>query len=432
MSCACRTLVKKVAFEATFFTNSRTIDPLKSRIFYDYFVRKKGILVYCVVLFQNLRLSKKLPVDIKSLIYLIIKKEKLSSMRLIDLDKVTPDMKLGRSIYRANGELLLSEGIDLTKQYVKRLKELGYGSVYINDGCIDDVSVDEIISQRTRMQALKCIQGLMNDAKKHKCFKIRSIKNVVSNIVEEVTTSKEIMLNLSDICAYDEYTFDHSVNVTVISIILGIGMYYTRDKLLDLGLGVILHDLGKTLIPSAIVNKPSRLTEEEYELIKQHTWYGFEILRSNPEIKITSAHVALQHHERYNGSGYPRGLKGKRILEFARISAIADVFDAMSTDRVYRKKFPVHKVYEYLVKNSGTEFDPTILDNFIQKVALYPKGTKIRLSDGRVGFVIKQNYMHPSKPIVRLFWQDKKDLDKPEEENLLENSSLSIVEALDD
>jgi len=238
------------------------------------------------------------------------------------------------------------------------------------------------------------------------------------------------MVNLSDIRSFDEYTFCHSVNVAVISITIGMTLYYPRSKLLDLGLGVLLHDIGKTQISKDILNKPGKLTEEEFSLIKKHTWYGFDMLRSDPEIKITSSHVALQHHERIDGSGYPRQLKGRMIHEYARISAIADVFDALIHDRCYRPKLPVHEVYKYFVEQTYSQFDNYFLDHFIQKIALYPQGTKVLLNDGRSGFVIKQNNI-PTCPVIRLFWHYGKDLPKPVEVNLINEISLSITEVLE-
>lgn len=353
-------------------------------------------------------------------------------MRLISLENVREDMILGKSLYRGNGELLLSQGTKLTPQFIKRLKELGYHSVYIYNELLSDIDFDDAVSEKTRLQAIECIGELTDKVRKGRTAELEPVKNVVSNIVEELLSSRDIMLNVSNILNFDEYTFDHSVNVTVISVVIGMTLYYSKDKLVDLGMGVILHDVGKTLVPTEILRKPGKLTEEEYEIIKQHTWHGFELLRVNPQIKITSSHVALQHHERYNGSGYPRGLKGKKIIEFARISAVADVFDAMTNDRCYRSKFPVHKVYEYLLENSGVGFDPIIVENFVQKIALFPKGTKVMLNDGRSGFVIKQNHLSPLRPVVRVFWDKGRGLTKPVEVDLLQNEFLSISSVIED
>ncbi len=353
-------------------------------------------------------------------------------MRLISLDKVREDMVLGRSIYRGNGELLLKSGTLLSSRYIQRLKDFGFTYVYVYNELLSDINFDDIVSDKTRVQAIACLHDLTNNVRKGRIVHLGGVKESVENIVDELIGSRDIMFNISNILTFDEYTFQHSVNVTIISVMIGVAMYYNRDKLLDLGMGVILHDLGKTLIPGEVINKPGKLTNEEYEIVKMHTWHGYEILRSNPQIKVTSAHVALQHHERYNGSGYPRGLRGKHILEFARISAVADVFDAMTNDRCYRSKFPIHKVYEYLVDNSATGFDPIIVDNFVQKIALFPKGTKILLNDGRSGFVIKQNFRSPFNPIVRLFWNNGKDLPKPVEVDLLQDENLSITDVIED
>ncbi len=352
-------------------------------------------------------------------------------MRKLDIDHIQPGSKLSRTIYSANGQILLRQGTSLSSKYIQRLKRMGYTSIYIDDGLMDDIILDENISEETRLQTVTCIKEVMENVKYSKSINTGHVKKTVSKIVDDIMCRRELMLNLSDIRSHDDYTFYHSVNVTVISVIIGICLYYNYDQLCDLGLGVLLHDIGKTQIPLEILGKPDRLTQEEYEIIKKHTWYGFEALRSNPEIKITSAHVALQHHERYNGSGYPRQLKGEDILEFARITAIADVYDAMSNDRCYRKKIPIHKVRQYLTESSGTLFDSKILNRFIEKVAFYPQGTKVILNNGESGVVIRQNNVDPIRPVLRLFWYNGILLPKPKEINLLDHPSLSIVKVIE-
>ncbi len=351
-------------------------------------------------------------------------------MRKIDLEHIEISSKLARPIYNSKSQMLLGQGTILTSKFIERLKVLGYTSVYIDDGLIDDVTINETISEETRLQAVNCLRVVNEEIQNRKPFNVSLVKKVVSDIIDDLIASREMMLNLSDIRSYDDYTFNHSVNVTVISVMIGMSLHYTQNRLHDLGLGVILHDIGKTQIPLEIINKPAKLTDDEYAVVKKHTWHGFELLRSNPEIKITSAHVALQHHERCDGSGYPRNLQGEDILEFARISAIADVYDALTNDRCYRKKLPVHKAYEILLENSGSHFDNYILDRFIQKIALYPQGTKVMLNDGRSGLVISQNHISPTRPMVRLFWHRDKELPKPVEVNLLYEPALAITDVI--
>lgn len=351
-------------------------------------------------------------------------------MRKVDLDDIQTGLKLALPVYNSKNQMLLGQGTSLTAKFINRLKELGYTSVYIDDGLIDDVAIDEVISEETRLQAVSCLTVVSEDIQKGKTFNVSLAKKVVSDIIDDLIANREMLLNLSDIRSYDDYTFYHSVNVTVISLMIGMSLHYSQNRLHDLGLGVLLHDIGKTQIPLEIINKPGKLTDEEYAIVKKHTWHGFELLRSNPEIKITSAHVALQHHERCDGSGYPRNLQGEDILEFARISAIADVYDALTNDRCYRKKLPVHKAHEILLESAGSHFDSYILDRFIQKIALYPQGTKVMLNDGRSGLVISQNHTSPTRPTVRLFWHGEGELPKPVEVNLLHEPALTIAQVM--
>ncbi|WP_418791453.1 HD-GYP domain-containing protein [Phosphitispora sp. TUW77] len=352
-------------------------------------------------------------------------------MRKIDLATIKVGSKISKTIYNSKGHVLLKAGTVLTDRYIKRLQELGFTSIFIDDGLIDDINIEEAISENTRINALNCIRDIMQEVKRNKIIHVAPLKKAVNNIIDDLLTNKDIMLNLSDIRSYDDYTFNHSVNVTVISTFIGMSLHYRKDRLKDLGMGVLLHDVGKTQIPLEIINKPGRLTEEEYEIVKKHTWYGFDTLRKCPGIKLTSAHVALQHHERLDGTGYPRNLKGKRIIEFARISAIADVYDAMTSDRCYRKSIPVHEVCHYLAEGSGVQFDQHILDRFIEKVAIYPQGTRITLSDGRSGIVIKQNTGIPARPVIRLFWNEKGPLPKPVQINLADNLELNIEDVIE-
>lgn len=352
-------------------------------------------------------------------------------MRKINITNIEVGSRISKTIYNSKGQVLLSAGTVLTGRYVKRLKELGFTSVFVDDGLIDDISLDEAISEETRVQAVNCIRSIMQNVSKNNVVHTAPVSKAVDCIIDDLLKNREIMLNLSDIRSYDDYTFSHSVNVTVISVFIGMCLHYRKDRLKDLGMGVLLHDVGKTHIPPDIINKPGKLTAEEYELVKKHTWYGFETLRKSPGIKLTSAHVALQHHERQDGSGYPRSLKGDEIIEFARISAIADVYDAMTSDRCYRKSIPVHKVCQYLAESSGRQFDSHILDRFIEKVALYPQGTRVTLNDGRSGIITKQNNGIPTRPVVRLFWTKKGHLPKPLNVNLAEHLELTIEDILE-
>lgn len=352
-------------------------------------------------------------------------------MRRVSVDDLEIGARLAKSIYTADQRMLLCQGTLLTSKFIKRLKELCYGSVYIDDGLIDDVIVDELITERTRMQALRCVREVADSIKHNGEFNVAGLKQTVSNLIDELISNRDLMLNLNDIQSFDDYTFDHSVNVTVVSLLIGMHLYYPIEKLRDLGLGVLLHDLGKTKVPYQILNKPGKLTDEEFAIVKQHTWQGFELLRRNPEIKITCAHVALQHHERVDGSGYPRNLNQAEILEFARISSVADVYDALSNDRCYRKRMPADQVCQILKAGAGSQFDPMIVEKFIDRIALYPKGTKVLLNDGSIGFVIKQNSMVPARPMVRIFWHKQLEIDKPIEIDLLQESNLSIMEVLE-
>lgn len=353
-------------------------------------------------------------------------------MRKIDIDYVDIGSILSKPIYGTDSMMLLNKGAILTLTYIERLKKTGVSSVYIDDGFIDDVSDDQILSEETRRKAVQNIKSVFHNIKHDSIEDISPVKIIVTRIIDELSASSGVLLCPSDISLYDEYVYNHSVNVAAISIIIGMSLKYDKKKLYDLGVAGMLHDIGKTKIPTEILNKPAKLSNEEYELVKKHAFYGYELLLGNPKIDTGTPLIALQHHERYDGTGYPKGLKNKAISEFAQIMAIADVYDAMGSDKYYRKSIPSHEIYRFLLENSGKLFNPALIDKFLENMALYPKGTMVMLSDGQAGFVVSQNYSDPKRPVLRLFWdRDGTEISNIVEVNLLEETQLEIFQVIE-
>lgn len=257
--------------------------------------------------------------------------------------------------------------------------------------------------------------------------RVADVRNTVQRMVNDILSCPDVMTNLQQIIGFDDYTFHHSINTTVISLILGVGLRYSEQQLTDLGTGALMHDIGKTKVPEAILNKKGSLSKEEFEVVKCHTQYGFDSLRKASDLGIVSAHISFQHHEKWDGSGYPRGLKKTEILEFARIVSIADVYDALSSPRVYRGAFQPYEAYEYILAKSGMEFDPKIIDTFSKKIAVYPIGSGVLLSNKQRGNVVKQNPNFPMRPWVRIFYDNDQQLSQPKDLNLMDHPSLLIT-----
>ncbi|MGE4283623.1 MAG: HD-GYP domain-containing protein [Clostridia bacterium] len=325
-------------------------------------------------------------------------------MRRISIDSIQNGAKLARSIYTEDGQVLLSAGVQLKQNYIDRLKQCNIFDIYIDDELSKDIEIKDIINDRTRLEAKALIRNIMEDCKHSSYFASDKVKSMVNQIVDELLYSDEILVNLSDLKTADDYTFAHSVNVCVLSIITGIKLGLNQLRLRDLGVGALLHDIGKIVIPEEILKKPAQLDAEEFEMIKKHTTLGYELIKNNPNISASSAYIVLAHHERFDGSGYPLSICGENIHLFARIVAIADVYDALTSDRVYKDKIKVHEAIEYIIALSERHFDKSIVQCFIENIAVYPIGTGILLSTGEKGIIIKLNKGFPTRPVIRIVY----------------------------
>ncbi|MDR3563828.1 MAG: HD-GYP domain-containing protein [Negativicutes bacterium] len=323
-------------------------------------------------------------------------------MRRILLDNVSAGMKLARPLYSADGKILLNAGLDLKERYIDRLRELDLTYVYVEDELTADIDIPDVVSEKARLEAVTSARTIMEGLKVGKMVDAGRAKKIANNLVDELCRNNGILVNFVDMRTKSDYLYGHSVNVCILAIMTGISLEYDELRLRDLGVGALLHDVGKVQVAPKILNKADRLTADEIVDARRHCEIGFEILRQNPEISLISAHCAFQHHERYDGKGYPRNLKDNEIHQFAQIVALADVYDALTTDAVYRQAIPVYEALALITKAAGSYFDPELVEYFTGNIATYPIGSVVRLSNNEIGVVVDLSKESRNKPVVRL------------------------------
>lgn len=361
-------------------------------------------------------------------------------MRLVRTKLLNEGMILGRTIYNENGVILIQQGMTLTKTMIRRLVNQGITYVYVKDKLTNDILVESVISEQLRMDAIEVIKDTYLTLEKDVISKNSYILNkkseelifVVKRLMSELKNQEESISLLADILITDDYTFQHSINVTIYSILIGIKLNFTCKQLIDIGTGAILHDIGKVFIEKDILTKPGILTDEEYKIIKRHTELGFDYIRKNTSLSTVIAHCAYQHHERLDGSGYPRGLEDNDIHIFAKVIAIADVFDAVTSNRVYRDALLPHEAMEILYAGAVDKFDKNMIEAFKKSVTMYPNGLSVELNDGRIGVVVKQNNYLNERPLVRIIKENNEKLSSPYDLDLAVKLNLMITSCLVD
>lgn len=314
-------------------------------------------------------------------------------MRYITVDKAEAGMMLAKTIYDNDDRVVVGCGIVLTADYIEKLAERGYGGFYIEDELSKDIHIEETISMELRSRAVKGLKEVDIDA----------TIDVAKSIVEQLQSAKTLSLDMIDLRNFDDYTYKHSVNVAVLSTVIGMGLDLREQDLVDLCAGAMLHDLGKLNIDPEIINKPGFLTAEEYEMVKNHSRLSYDLIKDKWNVSATSKAAVLEHHENEDGSGYPLGLQGKDIHRYARIIHVADVYDALTTKRPYKKPYSIPEAMEYLMGSCGRLFDKRMVEAFMSYVPIYPRGISIRLSNGEEGIVIENSRFRTLRPIVRLF-----------------------------
>lgn len=389
-------------------------------------------------------------------------------MRRISIETLKPGMMLGLPIRDEHDNLLLNRNVVLTEQYIMRMRNLGFQSVYIADSDLLDVDFEDMISNKTRSMATKHLNYTYSEIKNiTRDFKNESIEKITTNLRSKATkkafsstgiynvTVKVVNKIIDDVvsCAalngltslktHDNYTFNHSIEVTIVSVMLGKKLKLNARQLRDMATGCLLHDVGKVFMPAHILNKPAELTSHEFELVKEHPKLGYEMLRDY--IPIMPTQIAYQHHERQDGSGYPRGLVGyntvkrssskNQITFYGEIVAIADVYDALVSDRPYRTGLMHDRVLDIIKDNAHSHFNAEIVDKFLSIVPRYPVGSTCEVTAGKYmgycGVVVSLDEDNLNIPRVRLLYDTKKDRIKPVNINLRKEygTHIKLVES---
>jgi len=349
-------------------------------------------------------------------------------------------MVLAKPIFNAEGKPLLTRGTSLTPAYLKRVSRLGISTLYIEDERTDGVVVGDIIDSGTRLQAIKLVSQVMRKVTNLKDtssyqLPVIELKQMAGEIVNQLIHKKSLTLNNSDMKNLENYTAAHCVNTAVLSTLIGIKAGFSKKKLEPLCLGGLLHDLGKAKIPPAVLNKPGRLTNDEFKIIQTHSEIGYKIITATPnrDISLPAAHVAWQHQEKCNGKGYPRGLDREKIHEYARIAAVADVFDALSSDRVYKKRMLPHLAFKVIAGADRTHFDFDFVRIFAANVATFPIGTLVEISTGDRGIVVRSGSRNIHTPVIRILSDSSGNSPASSFEiDLSEFSNYTVTKILDD
>ena len=346
-------------------------------------------------------------------------------MRRVPVEHLRTGDRIGRDIRSGPAELpLLRAGIRVSDSYRQSLQRSNITSVWIDDGLSEGIEPLEAIGERTKQRAEVAIHAAFRDVSRALVEGntledeiVREMGDVADLICHDVAANVHSALALNDLANADGYTMTHSLAVTALGLSLGLRVMRRYgwidnqgnrrfdgidERLSTLGVGLLLHDIGKLAIPPEILQKPGPLTAEEMAAMRSHPTLGVRILQDADGISPLSRAVVRSHHERWDGTGYPAKKARTEIHQFARIASVADVFDALTSDRPYRRAMATHLGYEHIVSRSGRDFDPEVVEVFRLSVAPHPPGTGVVLSDGRRGIVKEVRPDSVTRPIVRL------------------------------
>ncbi len=327
-----------------------------------------------------------------------------------------PGMILKGDGFDENENKIIEKEVPIPRNLIVDLKNKGVLKIHytrtklklkknLTKSMIADQHLEKAVS------VIEDLQGLIKNEGTKSQLPAPEIEEVVDNFISDIKQNSDAYLNLLDIYDMDDYTFTHSVNVSAISILLGLSLGMEGDKIKILGISGLLHDVGKTLISEKIIEKASSLTADEWKIMKNHPIFGYNILHASNCFGSLVENAVLCHHENFTGGGYPLGITNDKQNPYCQIVSIADVFDAMTSKRPYKKPVPFHEAFTYFMENSGKKFNPAFAQVFMRDMSrklneepIYPVNSFVLINTGEIAYVVGHRVSQYSlRPIVNIF-----------------------------
>ena len=332
--------------------------------------------------------------------------------------QLKPGMKIDQVVVDRMGRNLIVRGAELDEYIIDSLLKMGIMAVYIQDGEYEPEDPEKIASPAAKKQIEKLrtedrskvalsdsvrqrvSEGIQYMYSNTKDPQLASTTNsIASDLMDAIQNNDAVAIDINALKTSDEYTFKHSVDVATISMLLAKTLGLSSQQIYEIGVAGLMHDLGKTMIPLEILNKPGRLDDKEFEVMKQHPVFGYRIVKSHQEFNESVALAVLQHHEKINGKGYPLGANAQQINPYAKILSVADIYDALVTERPYKSAFSQRDAVE-MIMSMTAELDMNAMNAFLQSMILYPVDSIVELSNGEKARVVKNHPHYILRPTV--------------------------------
>ncbi|MEE8419716.1 MAG: HD domain-containing phosphohydrolase, partial [Dehalococcoidales bacterium] len=342
-------------------------------------------------------------------------------MRRISVQYAQPGMVLSMDVYDSYGNVVLPQGTRLTFDNVSAIGRMGGGELFFEDRRVDDVPVTPLMPARLEGDAARRLYALQNETE-------AALRNVTGNPVINSTPAEKAIYsmveqyfpvvigeaNATGCYSLQDYNCIHPVQVASLSMLMGKKLGYKQAQLSELGMAALIENIGYLALPAGMMEEPTSLTKIEEHEVHQHSQYGYQILNDYSNISSEIIMIVLDHHERWDGSGYPRGIKGESIPVFSRILAITDTYYALVSRRPHRQSYLPHEAIEFIMAYSGELFDPDMVRLFTKLIPLYPTGIMVNLNTGERGIISNAMLGAVGRPIVRICYdKDLQEITKP-------------------
>ncbi|MDD7643458.1 MAG: HD-GYP domain-containing protein [bacterium] len=330
--------------------------------------------------------------------------------------QLKPGMRVDHPVTDRLGRVLIARGATLDEYVIESMLKMGIMSIYIQeitdddeDGSISAAAQKNIerlrtddrakvsLSDSVRERVAEGIQYVYNNTDDPAL--VEATTNIADSLMTAIQENDAMAIDISALKTSDEYTFKHSVDVATISMIVAKKMGMTDTEIREIGMAGLLHDVGKTKIPPEILNKPARLDDAEFEIMRQHSVYSYRIIQNNAALSDEVKLAVLQHHEKINGTGYPMGVSSEKITPYAKVLAVADIYDALVTERPYKSAFSQREAVE-MIMSMTQELDLYAMESFLQSMILYPVDSIVELSNGEKAKVVKNSPYYILRPTV--------------------------------